>query len=105
MSKKLALSLLVYVPFVVFSTWVAVQHGPLGFLPAATDGVWGTQVFLDLCISLFLAMQWMFPDAKRRGINPWPFALACLPLGSIGALTYLVYREVVSARSEAPVTA
>ncbi len=105
MSTKLLRSLLVFVPFVAFSVWVAVEHGPLGFLPAAIDGAWGTQVFLDLGISLFLAMQWMFPDAKRRGINPWPFALACIPLGSIGALTYLVYREVVSSKSDAPVTA
>jgi hypothetical protein len=90
---KPVLSVLAFVSFTAFSTWVIVQHGPLGFLPAAFDGAWGTQVFLDLVISLSLAMGWLIPHAKKRGINPWPFVVACVPLGSISALAYLAYSQ------------
>lgn len=87
------LSALVFVTFTAFSFWVVGTYGPLAFLPAALDGGWGTQVFLDLVISLTLAMRWLIPDAKKRGINPWPFVALCLPLGSIGALAYLAYSQ------------
>jgi hypothetical protein len=105
MSRLLA-ALAVFVPFTAFSTWVIAQDGYLGFVPPALDGRWGTQVFLDLCISLTLATLWLVPDAKRRGINPWPFVASLLPLGSIGALAYLVWREVKALRPSAqPATA
>jgi hypothetical protein len=97
MSRLLA-ALAVFVPFTAFSVWVVLEEGFLGFVPAALDGRWGTQVFLDLCCALVLATFWLVPDARRRGINPWPFVLTCVPLGSIGALAYLVWREVRALR-------
>lgn len=96
--SRLLLALAVFVPFTAFSLWVVGLDGFFGFVPAALDGRWGTQVFLDLCISLVLATFWLVPDAKRRGIHPWPFVIACVPLGSIGALGYLVWREVRALR-------
>lgn len=97
--SRLVLALSVFVPFLAFSLWVTAEEGFLGFVPAALDGRWGTQVFLDLCISLVLATFWIVPDAKRRGINPWPFVATCVPLGSIGALAYVVWREVRALQS------
>lgn len=97
MSRLLA-ALAVFVSFTGFTAWVIATEGLLGFLPAATDGRWGTQVFLDLSISLVLATFWLVPDAKRRGINPWPFVVGCVPLGSIAALAYLVWREARALR-------
>ncbi len=34
------------------------------------------------------------PDAKRRGISPWPYFAVTLVAGSIGILAYLVAREL-----------
>ncbi len=94
MTRNLALALVVFVSFTVFSTWVAVEHGPLGFLTLALEGGWGLQMLLDVGIALGIASFWIVPDARRHGINPWPFLAASVGLGSIGALAYIVYREL-----------
>lgn len=94
MTRNLALALGVFVSFTVFSTWVAVEHGPLGFLTLATEGGWGLQMLLDVGIALGVASFWIVPDARRHGINPWPFLVASVGLGSIGALAYVVHREL-----------
>ena len=94
MTRNLALALVAFVSFTVFSTWVAIEHGPLGFIAVASDGGWGLQMLLDIVISLVVASFWIVSDARRQGINPWPFIAATVPLGSIGALAYLVFREL-----------
>lgn len=56
---------------------------------------WGTrQVLADLVLMGLLSCGWMVPDAKARGINPWPFVLLTLGGGSFGPLFYLVLREL-----------
>jgi hypothetical protein len=94
MTRNLALALVVFVSFTAFSTWVAVEHGPLGFLTLAAEGGWGLQMLLDIGISLVVASFWIVPDARRHGINPWPYIAATVGLGSIAALAYLVHREL-----------
>ena len=94
MTRNLALALVAFVSFTVFSTWVAVEDGPLGFLTLAAEGGWGLQMLLDIGISLVVASFWIVADARRHGLNPWPFIAASVGLGSIGALAYLVYREL-----------
>jgi hypothetical protein len=56
------------------------------------------QMFLDVGISLAIASFWIVPDAKKHGINPWPYLVACLGLGSIAALAYIVHRELHGTR-------
>lgn len=93
--KKL-LPLLVLVPFTLFSVEVAYQHGPVGFLGLALREPWAMQLFLDLSIALVFVGGWMVKDAKKHGINPYPY-VALLPfLGSIGALIYVVRRSFVA---------
>ncbi|MBO6936233.1 MAG: DUF2834 domain-containing protein [Deltaproteobacteria bacterium] len=100
---RLALAAGALLAFSVFSTFVVVEHGYFGFVTEVMLGSdWGLQVFLDLCIALFLFTSWMLKDAKARSIPVWPYLLATLSLGSIGALAYLVHREVAAPRRVAP---
>lgn len=92
--KRTALLLLVLVPFTVFSCWVVSQRGYLGLIDLVRREPWGLQVLLDLVIALSLFMRWMVRDARSRGL-PYPlYAVLILTLGSIGALAYLVHREI-----------
>ncbi|MBW2211754.1 MAG: DUF2834 domain-containing protein [Deltaproteobacteria bacterium] len=81
--------------FAAFSTYTAIvvmDHGYTGFLELALTGGWGAQVFIDLCIALILFALWMLPDAREHSIPAWPYFLAILTTGSVGALAYLVHR-------------
>ena len=81
--------------FAAFSTYTAIvvmNHGYTGFLELALTGGWGAQMFIDLSIALILFAIWMVPDARERGIPAWPYFLAILTTGSVGALAYLVHR-------------
>jgi hypothetical protein len=94
MTRNLALALITLVTFTAFSIYCGVTEGPLGFLTLALSREWGMQMFLDVGISLVIASFWIVPDAKKHGINPWPYLAACLAVGSIAALAYVVHREL-----------
>jgi hypothetical protein len=98
--KKLLLPLAVLVPFTVYSTVQVAQHGYLAFLDLA-QRPWGIQVLLDLVIAVSLFAIWMRRDARERGLPFLPYFVACLFLGSVGALGYLVHRALRE-RSAAP---
>lgn len=92
----------VFCVFVVFSCAVAVDQGFFGFLSLAGREPWGLQMLIDLGIALFLFSSWMKRDAKERGLPFAPYAVLVLTLGSIGALAYLLHREL--RRAGAPLT-
>lgn len=98
MNPRSLLALVVFVPFTAFSLWVASRDGALGFIPVLTAGGWSTQVFLDLVIASGVASTVLHRDARARGINPWPWMLAMLSLGSIALLAYFVAREFIGRR-------
>ncbi|MBT9557137.1 MAG: DUF2834 domain-containing protein [Myxococcales bacterium] len=83
----------VFALFTAFSLWVTWEHGYLAFLDVPTASPWGLQITLDLVIAVSLFTFWMIPDARRHGIPSWPYLLACVSVGSIGALGYLVHRS------------
>jgi hypothetical protein len=83
---------LVLALFLPFSLWVAYVDGPLGFLTLVRREPWGAQLFVDLGISAFLASTWVVRDARQRKLVAWPFLVETLFLGSIGLLSYYVYR-------------
>lgn len=97
---RLFVPLAVLVPFTAFSLYVVAEHGPLGFLPLHREG-WGLQIFLDLVIALLIGLTWMVPEARTRGINPWPYVVGTFLLGSISVLGYLVHRGVAERRAAA----
>ena len=80
--------------FTAYSLFVTATEGYWGFATLALRERWGMQVLLDLAIAISVAWAWLWPDAKRRGISPWPYLVATLPLGSIAVLAYLIHREL-----------
>jgi hypothetical protein len=90
---------LVLLPFTAFSVEVIAQHGYFGFLTLSFREPWALQMLLDLTICLFLVAGWIRRDARARGIASWPYLLALPFLGSIGALAYLVHRNLFAGQS------
>jgi hypothetical protein len=106
--------LLVLLPFGLYTDCLVYTDGYTGFLTLAMHDKWALQMLLDVTISVGLFALWMLRDAKERGIPAWPYVIACVTLGSIGALAYLVHRgwksrqastvfESTSARSAASI--
>lgn len=94
MKLRLFLVTAVLAAFSIYTAEVVLEHGYLGFVDMAMAGGWGGQVFLDLCIALLLFAGWMLRDGHARGIPVWPYLIAVLTMGSIGALAYLIHRSV-----------
>lgn len=94
MSNRLAALLVVIVLFGALTVAALLDVGYFGILEPHFQSWAGAQVFVDLVILAVLFLFWMVPDARSRGINPWPFVAATLLLGSFGPLSYLVLREV-----------
>ncbi|HVH06392.1 MAG TPA: DUF2834 domain-containing protein [Myxococcota bacterium] len=94
MSTRLVLLLAVMAAFAGLSALALADVGYFGII-APHFSSWGAgQVLADLVIACSLACFWMVADARAHGINPWPFVVATLFLGSFGVLGYLVLREV-----------
>ncbi len=89
--KQIALAVLL-ADFVAFSAYAIAQHGYVGLFMHQLANAAGLQVLFDLMIALGIVMVWMWHDARRHDINPVPYVLLTLGLGSIGPLAYLVRR-------------
>ena len=89
--KQIALAV-VLADFVAFTAYAVAQHGYVGLFMHQLANTAGLQVLVDLCIALTIVMAWMWQDARRHDINPLPYVLLTLGLGSIGPLAYLVHR-------------
>lgn len=94
MSNRLAALLTVIALFGALTVAALLDVGYFGILEPHFQSWGGAQVFVDLVILAVLFLFWMVPDARSRGINPWPFVVTTLMLGSFGPLFYLVLREV-----------
>lgn len=82
----------VFVIFGVWSTLIVIEHGYFGFLTLARAEDWAAQMLVDLVLALTIVMSWIIKDARARGVNPWPYIVATLFLGSVGPLAYLSLR-------------
>jgi hypothetical protein len=90
----------ILVPFTVFSLWVVAGFGYTGFLALAAREPWALQMLLDLVIACSFATGWMFGDASKRGLpRPWPFLVTTIFLGSVGLLSYAIYRAIFARRA------
>jgi hypothetical protein len=83
----------VWIVFTAFSLPIALEHGFFGFLTLSAREPWALQMLLDLFIALSLFAGFVIKDAKEKGLRAWPWLIAMLVLGSIGALPYLLYRS------------
>ena len=101
MNARIAILLLVLVPFALFSAGVVVTQGVASVFDLAAREPWALQISLDLCISLGLVLLWIYRDTRESGGTFLPYLLLTLCTGSIGALVYLLRREH---RRHAPAT-
>ncbi len=101
MKLRLFSVIAIFAAFSIYTAIVVINHGYTGFVELALTGGWGAQIFIDLCIALTLFMVWMVPDARGRAIPAWPYFVAILTTGSVGALAYLVHRTAKEASSAA----
>lgn len=92
------LALIILVPFSLLSLYAVYKVGYIGIFDYHRYSPAGWQVFTDLVIACVLIMVWMIPEAKRRGINPWPYVAITCVLGAFGPLMYLLIHGSVSAQ-------
>lgn len=83
---------LILAAFGAFSTYVMWEVGYLGIWQAgmASPGAW--QVLVDLVVMSFIALGFIWRDARLTGRTVWPFALLTVAAGSFGPLLYLLLK-------------
>lgn len=91
----------VLIDFTVFSVWVMWDIGYMGIWQAGFTDSGSLQILLDLAICCMIFISWMIGDAKARGVNPAPWIVATLAMGSIAPLAYLLVREYQMEAGEA----
>jgi hypothetical protein len=89
----------VFVVFTAYTVAVMVGHGVLGFLTLAAREPWALQLLVDLLVMLCLFAFWVWRDSRERRLPTWPYVALTLVMGSMGALLYLVHREIASRRT------
>lgn len=82
----------------VISVDAMIEVGYIDIFTEANRSWAARQVFSDLSAALLLLSFLLVPDARRLGINPWPYVLAMVPLGSFAPLAYFIHREIALAR-------
>lgn len=78
--------------FGAFSTYVMWQVGYLGIWQAGMSSLGAWQVLADLVIMSWIALGFIWRDARQTGRTVWPFALITLAAGSFGPLLYLLLK-------------
>jgi hypothetical protein len=94
MSARLLALVAVIGAFGVLTARALLEVGYLGLFETSLASWAGAQVLVDLAILALLGCLWMIGDGRARGVNPWPFVVATVFLGSFGVLFYLVRREL-----------
>ncbi len=100
MNRKQWLIGIVLADFVALNAYVVYHYGYLGFVQAALSNLAGIAVMVDLAIAVSLIAVWMWTDARRRGLNPAPYLVLSLFLGSVGPLAYLL--RIAGRRADEP---
>lgn len=89
---------LVLAAFGAFSMFAMWQVGYLGLWQAGTTSIGAWQVLLDLVIMSWIALGFIWRDARQTGRTVWPFALLTLTAGSFGPLLYLLLQPSAAPR-------
>jgi len=84
---------LVLVDFSLLTLWAMWEVGYLGIWQAGFSSPGGMQILADLTVCCGLIALWIWNDAKQRGVNPWPWIVATIFVGSLSPLVYLLVRE------------
>jgi hypothetical protein len=94
MSARLIALVIVTILFGILTALALMDVGYLGVLRPHFQSWGGAQVFADLAIVCVLSCLWMGADARQTGMNPWPFIVVTIFMGSFGPLLYLAAREL-----------
>jgi hypothetical protein len=105
MNARLVGLIVVIAAFGVLTAEALLEVGYVGLFTTAIQTYAGTQVFVDLCISLVIVLGFVARDARERGLPFVPYVVATLLTGSFGPLAYLVHRELAAARAPRPAPA
>ncbi|MDR7298740.1 hypothetical protein J2X16_004108 [Pelomonas aquatica] len=81
---------IVLAAFGAFSLYAMWQVGYVGIWQAGMASVGAWQVLLDLVVMSFIALGFIWRDAKRNGRTVWPYAVLTVAAGSFGPLLYLL---------------
>lgn len=92
---RLAAAIAAFLAFTAYTVWVMAGNGVTGFIALAGREPWGLQLLIDLLVMLALFALWVRQDAEKHGLPVWPWVVATMVMGSMGALAYLVRREWV----------
>jgi hypothetical protein len=68
------------------------EVGYLGIWQAGMSSLGAWQVLVDLVIMSWIALGFLWRDARQTGRTLWPFALITLAAGSFGPLLYLLFK-------------
>lgn len=100
MSLKKILVTFVFIDFLALSLFATYKSGVSGLLAIATttDNWWGPTLFVDVCLSLIVALYWSWRDAGAQGRTAWAATLLSLG-GSLGPLYYLITRRADDERA------
>lgn len=93
MRTRTIVRLLTAAVFLPLSFWATYKVSFLGIFAVAVAGPGEMQVFADLAVALSLLMPFLVADARRSGVNPWPWVLGTALLGSISPLAYFLWRD------------
>ena len=93
------LSIILGLPFLLLTIYAVSQVGYVGIFDYHRHSPAGWQVFADLVVALLLLLTFMIPDAKERGMNPWPWVVATFLMGSLGPIAYFIFRREKSGGS------
>jgi len=99
MNARWIVAALALLAFGVYTDIVVFQEGYFGFVELALRERWAMQMLLDVGLSLACFAALAVPDARERGIPIWPYLVACLFVGSLGALPYFIHREIAAKRA------
>lgn len=89
-TQRQILAMVLLLPLLALTLYAVYQVGYWGIIDYHWRSVAGWQVIVDLVIACVLIVIWMVADARHRGLNPWPFVIITVFLGSIGPLIYLL---------------
>jgi len=90
MVRRLVWTLL-FLDFLALNVWVVAAGSWAELVRYFTHlGPFGVLGAVDLSLALTMGIAWMWTDARKKGVSPWPYAVATVATGSLGLLAYLV---------------
>ncbi len=102
---------IVFGAFTGFTAVTVYAEGPIGFIAFQSQSLWGVQVFYDLIIAVGIALAFIIPRARAKGMMVAPWVILCGLIGCVGLaamatrLLWLEKQGEAAAASAAPVKA